>query len=65
MQRDTSTTASGCIDGLITVPSADGPVHTACLGPCCVTKPAQVRKRYVEPGFTAAMLAAIPSDEEF
>jgi hypothetical protein len=28
-------TTNQCRDGLITVPSIDGPVQTACLAPCC------------------------------
>jgi hypothetical protein len=27
--------AAGCIDGLVTVPTEDGPVHYACQQPCC------------------------------
>lgn len=51
-----------CTDGTVTVLTADGPETSACLGPCCV--PA-ITKRYVEPGFTAAMLADIPDEEIF
>lgn len=33
-------TPPSCIDGLITLPGADGPEHTACLGPCCTRQAA-------------------------
>jgi hypothetical protein len=27
--------AASCIDGLVTVPTEDGPAQYACLAPCC------------------------------
>jgi hypothetical protein len=30
--------AAGCIDGLVTVPTEDGPQLTACLAPCCMQR---------------------------
>ena len=37
--------AAGCIDHLVTVPSIDGPVPTACLAPCCRETREQARAR--------------------
>lgn len=52
--------------GIEVIPSEDGPIKYACTGPCCTGRArAAVQKRYVEPGFTAAMVADIPSDEEW
>lgn len=50
--------------GLDTIPTADGPDHRACTCTCTTcTARTQVQKRYVEPGFTAAMLDQIPDEE--
>lgn len=64
MKTESSTGTTGCVDGLITVPTADGPEQVACTGPCCRARRA-VQARYVRPGFTAALLDAVPDDQEW
>lgn len=58
-------TEAGTCTGIEVIPTEDGPIKAACLcWQCTGAEPPAVAKRYVRPGFTAAMLREI-EDEEF
>lgn len=59
---------TGCVDGLVTVPTADGPAQYACLAQCCAERREAARaERAVVAATTTAFskLPAAPSDEVF
>lgn len=62
METTLPSAPTGCVDGLITIPTEDGPEYAACHCPSCTVP---IVQRYVpgQRGFTAEMLADMPDDE--
>jgi hypothetical protein len=58
---------TGCVDGLVTVPTADGPAQYACLAPCCRERREAARAARAEVARTTKAFSRLPivDDEEW